>query len=353
MTLKVLRNKGLRMITEYVLYLVILPILILWKLKFIDRSNEKQLLSKEDTIALRGISAFFVISAHYMTWVDEMVGYTTNAVVKGVIGQLGGIGVLIFFFASGYGLYESYGHREVDRSYLIKRLKGVYIPYITIKIIFLIAYHILGISNGNVRAELISIFLVEDWFIHVIVVLYIVFFIAAKINKKYMIEINMVADCILTGVYIYQNKPIGWFNALWLFTFGIFISKYQYKIAELIRKDYYYMLVISLVGFSLTGGIFAINKGLIWANVFKPISGMLLCICICTIMRKCKLNSAVNIWSGNRSMHLYIVHITIWNMIQIGTPMIKLWVALVLSIIITEIMYHITNYICDKCFRKV
>lgn len=96
------------MITEYILFLVILPILVLWRFKFVDRSEEKQILNKTDTIALRGVSAFFVIAAHYMAWVDEMTGYATNAVVKGIVGQLGGIGVLIFFFVSGYGIFESY-----------------------------------------------------------------------------------------------------------------------------------------------------------------------------------------------------------------------------------------------------
>lgn len=122
------------------------------------------------------MSAFFVIAAHYMVWVDEMTRYATNVVVKGIVGQLGGIGVLIFSFASGYGIFESYGYREVDKTYIIERFKGVYFPYILMKLIFLVPYHALGLSNGKVISELISILLVEDWFIHVIVIQYIVFF---------------------------------------------------------------------------------------------------------------------------------------------------------------------------------
>ncbi len=341
------------MITEYIMYFIVLPLFILWNIKLLDRSDEKQLLSKEDTVALRGISAFFVIAAHFMFWVDEMIGYTTDAIVKGVVGQLGGIGVLIFFFVSGYGLYESYGNRKVDRTYVVKRLKGVYFPYIIIKLIFLVINHLLGISDIDIGTEILSVIFVEDWFIHVIVILYIVFYIAAKLNKKYMLTINIAADCVLAAVYLYQDKPIGWFNALWLFTFGIFVSKYQDKIISLGRKYYYQMITASLMGFVLMGGIFAINKGLLWANIFKPLSGMFLCMGICMIMRKCKLTSLINMWGGGRSLHLYIVHISIWNLVRIDKPIIRFWVALELSIMITEIMFRITNYICGKAFRKI
>ncbi len=341
------------MITEYIVYFIVLPILILWNIKLLDRSDEKQLLNKEDTVALRGISSFFVIAAHFMFRVDEMIGYTTNVIVKGVVGQLGGIGVLIFFFVSGYGLYESYGYRKVDRTYIVKRFKGVYFPYIIIKLIFLACDHILGTSGSNVGTEILSIIFVEDWFIHVIIILYIVFYIAAKLNKKYMITINIAADCVLTAIYLHRNKPIGWFNALWLFTFGIFVSKYQDKIIRISRKYYYQMIAVSMTGFVLMGGIFALNKGLIWANIFKPLSGMFLCICICMIMRKSKLSSCINILAGDRSLHLYIVHIYILRILRFSEPILSFWLALVLVIIITEILFWVTNYICSKAFRKV
>ncbi len=168
-----------------------------------------------------------------------------------------------------------------------------------------------------------------------------------------MITINIAADCVLTAIYLHRNKPIGWFNALWLFTFGIFVSKYQDKIIRISRKYYYQMIAVSMTGFVLMGGIFALNKGLIWANIFKPLSGMFLCICICMIMRKSKLSSCINILAGDRSLHLYIVHIYILRILRFSEPILSFWLALVLVIIITEILFWVTNYICSKAFRKV
>lgn len=39
-------------------------------------------------------------------------------------------------------------------------------------------------------------------------------------------------------MYVYQDKPIGWFNALWLFTFGMVMAKYERKINKIINSDY-------------------------------------------------------------------------------------------------------------------
>lgn len=89
----------------------------------------------------------------------------------------------------------------------------------------------------------------EDWFIHVIVIQYIVFFLASKINKRYMVTITVGADCILTVIYFCMNKPISWFNALWLFAFGMFAAKYKEKIINLISKYYYQSLVASFICF--------------------------------------------------------------------------------------------------------
>ena len=89
------------MISEYILFGLILPVVILWGIRKENRLEEAQLLDKKDTSVLRGISAFFVIAAHYTGWVEKLTG-GTNVIFKGLIGQLGGIGVLIFFFVIGY-----------------------------------------------------------------------------------------------------------------------------------------------------------------------------------------------------------------------------------------------------------
>lgn len=336
------------MITEYILFLLFLPAVIFWKIEFTDRFDEERLLDNKDTISLRGMSAFFVIAAHYMAWVDELIGHTTNGIVKSIVGQLGGIGVLVFFFVSGFGIYESYGNRKVDKYYLLKRIKSVYLPYVIMKIILLLVEYTIFQSTESVVMELILIITIEDWFIHVIVIQYIIFFVAAKIKKKNVIVISILADCILTIIYVYMNKPINWFNALWLFTFGMIISKYHNNVMKAIEKYYFRLLGVFLISFGLSGFVFALNKGVAWANIFKPISGMFLCMSICFIIRKCRLKSGVLIWAGNRSMYLYIAHKAIWKYLEsVGNLSLRLWGALVVSLFVAELFYRVSRLIMD------
>lgn len=97
------------MISEYILFLLVLPTVVLWNIRLVKKETKEFFLEKENSIALKGMSAFFVIAAHYMVW-----GGTTYVVLKGIVGQLGGIEVFIFFFVSGCGIWKSYEKRVID-----------------------------------------------------------------------------------------------------------------------------------------------------------------------------------------------------------------------------------------------
>ena len=339
------------MIIEYILWLIVLPVLVLCGVRKRGEIN-KRLLNKTDTLILKGISALMVVAAHYMTWIDVEYEHTTNKVVQAVVGQFGGIGVLIFFFVSGYGIYETYGNKQVDKHYLMKRLKGVYIPYIEIKIILLIFGYIFKVIENINLSSIVSIILIEDWFIRVIIIQYILFYIANKINRNYLIAISILADCVLTFIFYYENKPSGWYNALWLFTFGLVVSKYEKIFLSQEKQKFLLELVYSMICFIVSGLIFAIYKGAIWANAMKIISGIFLCIFICLVFQKIQIKSSFFKEAGMRSMYLYIVHIAMWNyMVVINNPILRLLVALIMTACITEILYRIVEMVNSTVWK--
>ena len=98
------------MLGIYLLFLLIFAVTVIYKVKTLSQNKGNVLLSKTDTEFLRGISACFVIIAHSCIWINEMM--EGDKVLYFVISQLGGIGVLIFFFVSGYGIYEKYAHKH-------------------------------------------------------------------------------------------------------------------------------------------------------------------------------------------------------------------------------------------------
>lgn len=306
-----------------------------------------QLFTKTDTAAIRGVSAIFVMVAHYSIWFNQLSEVTMNKLVILPLEQLGGIGVLLFFFASGYGINESYGKKDNITGYLTKRFWGVYVPYILMKLItntMLIVTKLIP-NDSKVLLSYLAILGIPDWFIFVIILQYVSYYLARKYFPKYDLLFSVVADTVMTFIFVVQNRPIGWFNALWLFTFGILVSRYQHEIMGIINKSRLLVLLTSFIGFCLLGAVFALFKGNSWANFIKPIAGMLLSLSFCSIFRWIKLENRVVLWFGKCSLYLYIVHIAVWDIVTkyVVNIRLSLLMAIVLSFLLTEVVFRIVS----------
>ena len=216
---------------------VIFPLLILKSIKRIDYETI-YLLGKQETGVIRGISAIFIIESHFLAWAIEM-GAEVNKILQLIIGQLGGIGVLLFFFVSGYGIYVSYAKEKPGWEFIRKRLENVYIPYVFMKLVMLVLFGITGMNIGNWGNRVLRILLLEDWFIQVIILQYISFGILRNVLKKgaKLIVASFGVNCILSIIFVIAQKPLRWFNALWLFTVGFIVAEYENEIIKWLRKN--------------------------------------------------------------------------------------------------------------------
>lgn len=339
--------------TQYLIFSILLLAAIL-PIKFCEKENASQIFTRSDTNIIRGLSAFFVIVSHYQIWFDKMIRIQTPSYIKLSFGQLGGIGVLLFFFVSGYGIQETYGGKKVDYRFLLKRITGVYIPYIIIKFLLLPERYLYGITDEPFWREVINIFLISDWFIFVIMLQYSSYYISMRFFRRFLLLASVITDLIFTAIFIYLKKPIGWFNALWLFTFGIVVSILQRRIKHLIDKNAFIFAMVMMVAFVAFGILFALNKGVFWANAIKPISGAFLCLALAAIFKFITIKSPIARWGGTRSMYLYIVHITMWDCFFWGEyPFLGLLLCLGLTIVATEILFRVADYITAIIKRKL
>ena len=284
--------------------LVLLFIMCLWGGELVPaiegRVEENKMLSKEMTTALKGLSAFLVIAAHTHNWMKpEITSSTIDKFNDLVLTQLGGIGVLVFFFLSGYGIQEGYGHKSVGKSYILKRLRNVIVPYVVLKLIFLFVDLLIGSDSiSNIGFRFLRIITFEDWFIFVVVIEYTFYFVARRIMKEKHIAFMILMNIALAILFIFQNRADRYINSMWLFIFGVLISKYQKVLMDLSQRHYYLVLISSLLVFLFMGAIFAIYKGVLWADFFKPISGMALCVFLMMTMRMISIKSPFLMWGG-------------------------------------------------------
>lgn len=312
----------------------------------IKKRVEHEFMSKSTTVSIKGISAIFVMVAHYQIWIDQLQDIKTNRLIHLTIGELGGIGVLLFFFVSGYGIHKSYSDKEVTYKFLLKRITTLYIPYIIMKFLLLPWRYGAGITSRSLFQEIVDILLIRDWFIFVIMLLYVIFYVASKISKKHIIVQSLVADILLTYIFIIQNKPFRWFNALWLFTFGMILSKKSEDVNRIINKRGAVVNSICTIAFFICGITFSLFKSNLYMSGFKIIAGSFLCIIVISFFNSYKIDNRFIYFVGKRSLHLYIIHITIWECLQnlknVGGRLIF---AIVITFIVTELIYRITSMI--------
>lgn len=321
---------------------VIFPLIILKSIKKMD-CESTYLLGRRETDVIRGVSAIFIIESHFLAWAIEM-GAEVNKILQLIIAQLGGIGVLLFFFVSGYGIYVSYAKEKSGWEFIRKRLENVYIPYVFMKVIllFLFCRHE---KIDNLSGKIVGALLLEDWFIRVIVLQYFSYFFLRKVlglQKKKLILGGLIFDCILSYVFVIKQRPLGWFNALWLFTAGFVIAEYKEELIKWFKRGRIIKCFVLFIAFFISGVLFAYYKDeIFWINIFKIISGCFLSILICGILRKVSLKSNILSYVGERSMYYYIVHLNIWKMLsQLKNINIKIVIAYGVTIILSELLFY-------------
>ena len=89
----------------------------------------------EDTENLRGMAALFVIFAHYTLKIKHM-GYSLG--ICKPFTWLGGMGVCIFFFLSGYGMSCSANKNGMTLKKLIRRILTIYLPILAVRAVFML-----------------------------------------------------------------------------------------------------------------------------------------------------------------------------------------------------------------------
>ncbi|MCR5010849.1 MAG: acyltransferase family protein [Lachnospiraceae bacterium] len=174
-----------------------------------------------------------------------------------------GVGFVgVFFFFSGYGLYESFKKKDdYLNNFFKKRYPAVLIPAYTALIIFLL----FDIIDGGITSPLDFIAKITGlkllnphmWYIVEIAILYLLFFMVFRLIKKHSVALailficvlGMVAGSLLSGHGDAWFQGEWWYNTSLLFPFGIWFSMHKEKLMELMKHYYMLLMPVTLVLF--------------------------------------------------------------------------------------------------------
>lgn len=269
-----------------------------------------------------GIAIISIMVFHYFEGIltSEYMGGALRVFAKLYIGAVGSIGVDIFLYLSGMGIYYSLDKKPKLIDFYFHRVKRVLIPYIVLGGLFWIIKDIL-IQQVSIEKFFYDFTLLSFWgsgervfwYISLISILYIVSPLLYKSGKR-----GTVVFCILSVVasimlYVFCGELFNYTEIAVLripvYLFGFYCGQLC-KSEKYIGKEVLYALILS-VPLRIIAGLsnFPFER---LVNAFYAVFLIFLYVTMrLQLIKKAKISTLINI--GQLSLELYIVHVAIRN----------------------------------------
>lgn len=290
-----------------VIYLAIILVICLFRVRF--STFHDTYIDTTQATANKGICAALILLSH----MGQALPAPSSLDISGqiVLGHIGQLMVVPFFFYSGYGI-----HRSLLRSktYLNGFLKNRILKTLIRFDIAVLAYVILNICLGipyEAKNYLLCWIAWEDlgnssWFVFAILVMYLFTYFSFKIckNAASMKPILLVGG--LTVVYCvlirFTKGSSWWYDTILCYPFGMLYSLYKNRF-EAILKKYSAAVLIALVGTVLFLGYLKIK---VTYYFFLPMA-VASCFLMVVANTKISVQNKLLLWLGEHSFAIYIL----------------------------------------------
>lgn len=287
-----------------------------------------------------GVSIIWIILHHIQFF--NVAGFgILDYFVKG-----GNIGVDIFLFLSGYGLFHSY----TNNSNIVDFYRKRFIRIIPTFVILIVIYNFL-------KGDFKSIFnpwmwywqFYGNWFISFILLMYLsfpLFFKLQKLKLSYPLITTIIISFILTVLLIIKHKndihdvPMLMAQRSPIFVLGMIVADKRFTLQ--INYKLYCLIFTLIVCF-----IFYRDLDDILYPAYFFLTYPLVLLLSKTIRRLPLKIQRVLDWTGKRSLELYLVHMIITPILQnVKVPIcIKLLLVFILSVIGAIILKTIVSFV--------
>ena len=298
-----------------------------------------------------------------------------------------GVGFVgMFFFFSGYGLYESFKNKpDYLKKFFSKRLPPVLVPFYCTIIIFLI-HHIVTAGfpkAGQFISWLTGWKLINShmWYIVEIVILYIVFYLLFRIikNKSIALILMFIFTGGMVGYSLYLGHGDSWFQGEWwyntslIFPFGMLFAKHKEHIVDFMKHFYGLVLItVTVIFVALNKATeYALNTYSYWSEfgTDKGYDDKLRCLIVqCPMVlffvllvlligMKLRIGNRFLKFLGEISLELYLIHNLFMGLYSSFKGTGTYFTLVITSSIIAAAIIHrldtfIICLICKKPFPK-
>ena len=304
----------------------------------------------DEVTFLRGFSILTIVLMHFIQN-DSLPGIVNKIL------SIGGTGVHVFFFCSGFGLFLSYLKKPLKYTeFLKKRFFKVYIPYIVVvSISALLPY----MYDGNrLGAWLSHVFLYKMfipvyeesfgpfWFISTLFQFYFLFVPMVRLKenigpKKWFVgcsslSITWWVFTAITGLSDQRIWGSFFLQYLWEFALGIVIAEYL-KSGKSITIKTKWLVVIGIIGIGIAGVAKVVGGYFTAFNDIFATFGYGAIALFIYVMGCTAFNKFIS-FTSKISYELYLVHMLVFCTIRLFVPSYAF--SIILAIIVSYVIAY-------------
>ncbi len=274
-----------------------------------QEDNTLFVLSRKTTDTLRGYAILSIMIHH-------LVLKMSSASILLPFRLTGYLGVSVFFFLSGYGLYQASSNKEVlyTRGFLPKRITSVYLPAVFAQLFYMIVMMIGFRQQYTLQSFLIGLFVLQpvdsnQWYILAALYHYLMFWLSLKFLKTwkkrvlFLLLSAIVYFVFCVGMHLSKN----WFDTAFCFFLGVTFAAYGKHLFFWLKQTIVTLPVLFvLFGVSV---YFSYGREDVTALAFRCLSSIvfvLLTVSILNIVNIENCRSAAFI--GSISLECYLMH---------------------------------------------
>ena len=333
--------------------------LIFYKSQFNKNGFNDDYLSKDKTLAIKGLFVILVFIRHCFSYLDLKTIIDRPIEILDLF--LAQSIVSIFLFYSGYGIYEQIKKNKIlyIKAFPLKRLSKLFIDFIFAIITFLFINKMLGTLNQySLKTILLSFIGWEsignsNWYIFYTFITYIFIIIAFNIfkNNDKRAIIFIIFLTLIYSILMLKFKNKTWMDTSFCFSLGMIYSYFKTDIEKFIQKNKTYIIFfcILLISYLILNIIYYKIRNPYIYIVISSVFSLLVVMITMKFTINCKFFEIL----GKNVFWIYILQ---------RIPMIILsnlkmqnhqYLFLILSFLSTIIIAEIYKYIIDNKIIKI
>ena len=343
------------------IWLVIIFVLPFFGMKPAFKEPDEDYMSVERTTSVKGFFALIIFLSHVRGYLIPDSGNAWE-IFSSVLSHIGQLMVTMFFFYSGYGVFESFKRKpDYRKGFFRKRILKTLVNFDLAVVLYLILDIALqkeypvknyflcwtgweGIGNSN-------------WFIFIMLVLYVISFLSFCVTagarepekgQKAVLASVIAMTAVLFVLLRFSDRKDYWYNTVFCYSFGMLFSYFKDSIDRILSgKTAFPVILVAVIILFL---LFYFIENAAAYNV----CACCFCLIVSMITMKVRISNPVLIWLGRHAFSIYILQRIPMIALQeagVSHNMLFILCSLVLTICISAAFERLLHSIDKRLFK--